>query len=396
MTTRPASPSLFLLGLLPAAVALPACSREDIYGGQTFTQTVAQAYADCNESEIRFLASKQGLQTAFDNCGSNKFAHAVWSPSGRYLYFQLTHGGHILDGEDKTIVTVPTETPVGRAAWLRDDLLAVPLGPAEGSTTSHGRVALLNRSAGTLDELRVPLADLAQLQPWTDDRHLLLTGVDDQGQRLVRVLETATGELSPAFSWLDAIAPEGSVELSPQAGLVGVSGPGPDGAPLGSLRKVEDGAVLAELPGVERVVPHHEGRYVALELDGAAVSPFDMRSWDELSPEARERELARQEKWLEKQPDWVTKEIIPPEIQVLDLQAGARYRITSFWGDRFQWYAPRNYYASFVMFGVEGKQLNKNVALGDLREKLRMLEKGEVPLGIEVVQGGPAGPASGD
>lgn len=379
---------ILLLSLLPGL--LGGCSREDVYGGQTFTQTVAQAYADCNESEIRFLASKQGLQTAFDNCGSNKFAHAVWSPSGRYLYFQLTHGGHILDGEDKTILTVPTETPVARAAWLRDDLLAVPLGPAEGSSTGHGRVALLNRSAGTLNELRVPLQDLALLQPWSDDQHVLLTGVDDQGQRQVRLLDTADGSLAPAFAWLETIHPEGSLELAAEAGLVGISGPAADGRASGRLVKAEDGSVVAELPGVRRVIPHHEGRYVALELDGAPVSPFDMRSWDELSPEARERELARQEKWLEKQPDWVTKEIVPPEVQVLDLQTGGRYRVTSFWGDRVQWYEARNYYVSFVLFGIEGKQLNTNVALGDLREKLRMLDKGETPLGIEVITPGRA------
>jgi hypothetical protein len=75
-------------------------------------------------------------------------------------------------------------------------------------------------------------------------------------------------------------------------------------------------------------------------------------------------------------------------VQILDLQTQALYRWTSFWGDRFQWYAPRNYYASFVMSGIEGKLLNRNVALVDLREKLRMLENGQTPLGVEVLDAG--------
>lgn len=370
----------FLALCLPL-LGLSACSREDLYGGQTFTQTVAQAYADCNESEIRFLASKQGIQTAFDNCGSNKFAAMSWSPNGRWLYFQLTHGGHILDGEDKSILTVPTEMPVAKAAWLGDELLAIPLGPAEGAADDNGRVAILNRTGGTLDEVRLGLRDMRDLQPSSAEGQLLLTGVDGQGSRVVRNVDLKTGDLAPALPWLDSVDVEsGRISLSPKAGLVGVAGP--DGA---RLHKIDDGSVVAELAGAKRMIPHHEGRYVAIEIDGAAVSPFDMRSWDELSPEARERELQRQEKWLEKQPDWVTKEIIPPEVQILDLQTSARYRITSWWGDRFEWYAPRNYYVSFVMFGIEGKQLNRNVGLVDLREKLRMLDKGETPLGMEII-----------
>lgn len=371
--------------LASVLLLLGGCSREDLYGGQTFTQTVAQAYADCSESEITFLAGKQGIQTAFGNCGSNHFAHISWSPSGRHLYFQLTHGGYILDGEDKTINTVPTEMPVHNAAWLREDLLAVPLGPAEGATNTHGRIALFNRSGSTLNELSVPLSELRDLQAGTDESHLLLTGLDDAGARKVVNVDITTGDLAPALPWLDHLdAATGQVEWAPQGDLVSVVGP--EG---GTLYKA-DGTVIMQLPGVKRIIPHPEGRYVALEVDGAPVSPFDMRAWDEQSEESRQRELARQQKWLEQQPDWVTKEIVPPEVQILDLKQGARYRVTSFWGDHFEWYRARDYYCSFVLFGIEGKQLNSNVGLTDLREKLRMLEKGETPLGIEIVEPAPA------
>lgn len=376
------------IAILTALLLLPGCSREEIYGGQTLTQTIAQAYADCNESEIRFLASKQGIQTAFANCGSNRFAHMAWSPNGRWLYFQLTHGGHIMDGEDKTIITVPTELPVASAAWLRDDVLALPLGPAKGSANSHGRIVIFNRTANTLDDLSVPLSEQRDLQRVGEDTKLLLTGIDDSGTRKVIIVDTVTGESTPALPWLQEVdAADGRVVYAHDAGLVGVT----DGAG-GHLYKL-DGTELLSVAGAKRVIPHPEGRYVALELDGAPVSPFDMRSWDELSETARERELARQEKWLEKQPDWVNKEVIPPEVQIVDLQDGKRYRVTSFWGDRFQWYEARNYYASFVLFGIEGKQLNANIGLTNLHERLRMLSKGESPLGMELMEDSPAAPA---
>lgn len=365
-----------------AALLLASCSREEFHGSQTFTQTVEMAYAECSESEIRFLTGKQGIQTAFANCGSNKFAHFRWSPNGLFIYFQLTHGGHIMDGEAKTITTVPTETPVAAAAWMRDDLLVVPMGPAEGATSKNGRLALFNRSTNTLDTINLSLAEVRDLYPGATDQQLVLTGLDEAGVRKVVSVNTTDGQVSVPLPWLTEVdAAVGTLVYEAAAGLVGVAGP--EG---GVLYKV-DGTELGRWPGVKRVVPHHEGRYVALELDGAPVSPFDMRSWDELSEQARQRELARQEEWLKRQPDWVPKEITPPEVQIVDLEKGVRLRVTSFWGDRFQWYRSRNYFASFVMFGVEGKQLNRNVALVDLREKLRMVDKGELPLGLEAIEG---------
>lgn len=367
--------------MTPLLLLLVSCSREGFHGGTTFTQNVEQAYADCSESEIRFLTSKQGIQTAFANCGSNKFAHFTWSPNGRFVYFQLTHGGHVMDGEAKTIATVPTETPIAGAAWVRDDLLAVPVGPAQGATDGKPRLMLYNRGTQTLETLRLALTEPRDLFPAESDENLLLTGLGEAGARRLLAVNLRDGQLSEPYPWLGALPAEARVVVEAKAGLVGVAGP--EG---GVLYRV-DGAELGRWPGVKRVIPHPEGRYVALEVDGAEVSPFDMRSWDELSEEARERELLRQKQWLERQPDWAKKPIIPPEIHIVDLSTGARFRVTAFWGDRFEWYRNRNYYASFVLFGVEGKQLNRNVGLVDLREKLRMVDQGDLPLGLERVEG---------
>ena len=65
------------------------CSRDSMYGGTSLTQSLEDSFEDCNEKEIAFLARKQNIQTAFENCGSNYFNHFRWSPSGLLLYFQL-------------------------------------------------------------------------------------------------------------------------------------------------------------------------------------------------------------------------------------------------------------------------------------------------------------------
>ena len=113
-----------------ALLAFVGCDRDDIYGESTFSQNVAEAYAECNAGEITFLTGKHALNTAFKPCGSNKFAAATFAPDGLLLYFQLTHGGHILVMETGDIETIPTETPVGNATWIRDNYLVIPLGPS--------------------------------------------------------------------------------------------------------------------------------------------------------------------------------------------------------------------------------------------------------------------------
>ena len=148
---------------------------------------------------------------------------------------------------------------------------------------------------------------------------------------------------------------------------------------------MEDGSSIGVFPEVMRAIPHPDGRYVALETLGEAISPFDQRSWNELSPEARERELARRDEWLQRLPDWAPREMKPPEIQILDLETQQRLRITAFNGEHFEWYRPRPYYCSFILWGIESKQLHRNVGLVDIAERLRMVGKGEVPMGVELL-----------
>ena len=66
-----------------------------------------------------------------------------------------------------------------------------------------------------------------------------------------------------------------------------------------------------------------------------------------------------------------------------------RWRFTAFYGDRFQWYTatpdPMRH-ASFVLWGIEEKELNKNVALTDLSERLRYAAGGNLPMGMAIYE----------
>lgn len=373
--------------LMFSVLAVLGCNREDLYSRPSFTENVSEAYADCNESEIRFLTGKHNIQTAFRNCGSNNFIDVSWSPDGARLHFRVTNGSYILNAEDKTIAPVPTEVSTADSTWLHQDLLVMPLIPEEGESTL--RMAMYNLSAGTLNVVALPATQVRDLQPWGDEQTVLLLATTEQDTEFRPYrFDPSTSELTRAFEFLTA--PVERISYAPEVNLLAWSH-----EQTTELMR-DDGTSLRILEDVVRAVPHHEGRYVMLEVIGQPISLFDQRAWNELSPEARERELARQEKFVESLPDWAPREYTPPELHILDTQKDERYRITAFYGDHFAWYRSSNpmarYFTSFMLWGIEGKQLNRNVGLSDMAERLRMIDNGDVPIGFEAHGSAPATP----
>jgi len=361
-----------LLPLVGLAV-LSGCDRDALYSGSSFSDDVYSAYEECNPAEIRYLAGKHNLQTVFENCGANNFGSFAWAPDGVHVYFELPMTAHIMDAEKKTIEPLPTEKPIAEVAWLDVDLLALPLPPEEGK--EHNRLVLYDRSQRQLFATELTLEEPDQLASGGARDHVLMLGTGTDGRTVYRV-SFADGAAVKAFPWLDGAIDTFTYEPTLNRVLLGRGG-------TVTMHDGATGEVLSTWNDATRGSLHPEGRYLALETLGAAISPFDQRAWDESTPEARERELRRQAKWLEKQPDWVPTSVRPPTLDLVDLEQGKRYRITSFYGERFQWYTATNYYASFVLWGIEGKELNTNVALTNLAERLRMAGKGEVPLGLE-------------
>ncbi|MCB9760940.1 MAG: hypothetical protein H6739_13965 [Alphaproteobacteria bacterium] len=368
--------------LLAAALLAPglvACDRDDLYGGSRFSENVYDAYSECSEAEIRFLAGKHNMQMVFDNCGSNNFVNYAWAPDGIQIYFQLPMSAHVMNAEDKTIGTMPTEVPTTGIAWLARDLMVLPLSPAEGA--EQPRLVLFNRVQASIKTLEVPATELHDLYPTGSRDKVYFTALDENHERRVWMADFTNDAVTRAFPWLDDVL--GTRALSnftytPELDIVTWH----DGETV-NVAKGADGERLHTFTDATRAIVHPEGRYIALETMGDPISPFDQRSWDELSDEAREREQRRSQEWLDRQPDWVMKKVEPPVIDIYDGEVDKRFRFTGFYGDRFQWY-PSPYYASFVMWGIEGKELNKNVALTNLHERLRMAAKGDIPLGVEL------------
>ena len=84
-------------------------------------------------------------------------------------------------------------------------------------------------------------------------------------------------------------------------------------------------------------------------------------------------------------------------IDIIDRELDQRWRFTAFYGDRFQWYTaspdPMRH-ASFVLWGIEEKELNKNIALTDLSERLRYAAGGDLPMGMAIYEP-PGAPEAG-
>jgi hypothetical protein len=343
----------------------------------SFSENVGAAFAECNPAEIRFLAGKHNFMTAFEPCGSNNFQHYSWSPNGTHLYFQLTHTGLIMDAEaeDKRTITVPTETPVGPAAWLNTARIAVPVGPAEGETTL--RMAVFDKDQATLLHHAIPgLEQIESLQVGSSPSQLLFTALRD-GKRHIFAMDLDDGTVSEPFPWAAAFEVT-TFTYTPGADAVVIGGEG-----KATLYDAATGSERGTWAPAKRGQLHPAGRWLALEHDGEAVSIFYQRSWDELSEHARARELARAKAFEERLPDWYPKEVNPPTITLVDLQTGTRWMFTGFQGHQFEWYPARDYYASYILWGFEGKELNRNVMLGNLADRMRSMERGEEMLGVQ-------------
>jgi hypothetical protein len=368
-----------------------ACDRDDLYGESSFSQNVALAYAECDAGEIKFLTGKHAINLGFKPCGSNKFAAATWSPDGTLLYFQLTHGGHILVGETGDVETIPTETPVGPATWIRDNYLVIPLAPSgsvefgaseeeahkqAASAQGAWRLALYDRGTSSLELVDLPVTAPRDLQHTGIGTRVAMTAVGEDGVRRAYEFDPLTGETSRILPWW-----EGEVAALHVAGdRVAFK----DGTAI-TIRNSADGTEVASVEGANRVVLHPKGRYAMAEIDGAPISLFVQETWRELDPEREAREKARQEQWVKNLPEWAPREAVPPELHILDLEKQARARITAYYGHQFEWLPREDYWCSMLLWGVEGKQLHSNVGYLNIRERLRMLDGGQEPYGIERV-----------
>ncbi len=363
--------------LLLVALALAACSNDPTR--TSLTENVGEAFAACNAPEIRFMAGKHNFMTAFEPCGSNNFSSYAWSPDGTHLYFALTHGGYVMNAgaDDKATATIPSEAPIAGAVWLSNTRLAFPIGAAEGA--AHPRLVLydLAREGAAAMSMRdlTGITEPRDLHVGERPSELLFTAVQGEKRKIVR-LDLDTGTIDEPFAWASALEVETfTYQRARDTTLIGAGG-------KVTLYEAE-GKADGEWMPAKRGVLHPTGRWLALEHDGEAISIFYQRTWDELSERTRARELARAKEFESRLPAWYPREVQPPTITLVDRLNGERWMFTGFSGDHFAWYEARDYYASLVLWGFEGKEMNRNVLLGNLADRMKSMEKGEEMLGVQ-------------
>lgn len=361
---------------LALALTLAACGRDPTEA--SFSENVGSAFEECNAAEIRFLSAKHNFMLAFEPCGSNNFSAFSWSPAGTHLYFQLSGSHHIMnaDAPTKDTITVPTDPPIAAAAWLDANRLAIPVGPAPDA--SAPRVEVFDHVALTRETY--PLTGLSEprdLQRGLVPSGLWFTALKD-GRRGVFRLDTDQGTIEQPLEWIAALPdPPETFTITPAADAIAIGAAGSV-----SLYRASTGEPLGAWPRATRGSLHPGGQWLALEYVGDPISPFYQRSWDELSDRARTREQARAEAFRETLPEWYPKEVVPPRISLVNRSNGERWDLTGVLGDRFEWYVAADAYASLVLWGYEGKQLNTNVLLGSLGDRLRAIEQGEEMTGL--------------
>lgn len=368
-----------LFGPLPLLLLL-ACGREP--GEASLAQNVGASFAPCNPAEIRFLATKHNVMLAFEPCGNNPFQNFAWSPDGRRLYFEQVLVSQIMDAEapDKAIITVPTQSAIGPAAWLDASRVAIPVGPAAAGQPH--RIVVFDIDQRSLYDHPLPgFTAVHATQRGATPQHLLLLATVD-GERRIHRLDLADGSLDQPFAFLEG--PIDTFTYTPSVDALTV-GRGDEV----TVYVASTGASRGTFAPAIRGSVHPDGRWLALEFEGEPISIFYQRSWDELSERARERELARVRRFEEqfsKRYNFPTK-VRPPTLSFVDLEDGDRYYLDSFYGRFFQWYEPTPFYASVLLWGFEGKEFKANVILGNMADRLRTIERDGTMTGVKPMEG---------
>ncbi|MEZ4316569.1 MAG: hypothetical protein R3F61_03675 [Myxococcota bacterium] len=353
---------------------LASCSCYDPTVG-TLPDNVGAAFAPCQESEIKFLATKHNFQLAFEPCGSNNFVAFEWSPDGRQLYFQLGETGYVMEADSATrqTTTVPTPSPIGSAAWISSTRLALPVGPdaAEGSN----RIAVFDIAQKSVfyRDVAKPRIPIVLRSERPGEVLLVVADGDDAPRHLLR-MDLNDGSTTDAFPWLQDGFDTLTISPAAQSLLVGRENT------VTHYRL--DGSVAGTYTPATRGSLHRDGRWLALEHEGDEISIFYQRAWDDMSEAQRRREAQRAERLSSGLPESYPKTVRPPTLSFVDLNDGARWKLTSVHGSSYQWYEATDYYGSFVFWGFEGKQFKRNVLLGQMGNRLRATEIGRTFMGV--------------
>lgn len=324
---------------------------------------IGATFDDCNAAEVRFLAAKHDLRLAFEPCHRNEVQAFAWSPDGRRLEFGLPGSNHVLQAERETknIVAVPSAPALQGVVWVTPDRVVLARDGAELVVYDPPPVDQPD-AAGAVRAVPVPaLRTIRALLPTARPDAVLALGADDERAGAWEI-SLADGRATPA---LPDLTPGAELTWSPTTGDRVV-------AREGRVDLINaQGEVRGTYAGAERGALSPDGAWLLLEHQTAPPSPFLQRTWEEQRAAGAARAEARAKQYAANAPTWADGGAPAPELSVVDLQSGQRWRITAFGGDHAAWYPAAPGWITFALWGIEGKQLRRNVALVDLLRLVR-------------------------
>ncbi len=340
---------LALFAVLTGCAAEPSADKDEDEE-LSLHDAIKAVYTPCDVAEIKLSTAAKGLKLMFKPCGSNNFFHYGWAPTGTTLYYQTTQGLWILKDTGENY-PLRVGIPGAGSAWLNDDLLAYPEG--------NGRqIGVYTVASHVLQLLEIEQSEPEQLAhgPGADEVLFLAADVPG-GVKDIFLLHANTGATEKAFSWLSGGVESFTYQRATESVCY---------RSLGSTdvvcARAADGKVLRRVKDRKRGVLSVDGRYLVTEGDGKPVANFPDRKPGETIP------------------DYLELETIPPALWILDMDSGEELLWEGIHGSNFQWYEATPYFGSFLLWGLDGKELNGNVTLVDLRNFLE--SKGwQPPLG---------------
>ncbi len=336
---------------------------------EDFADDIKATYAACKGDEIRLLAAKHNLQLVFEPCGSNNFLAYQWSPNGLELFYQTNAGPWLLNGDTGEHRALPVGFPISNAIWFTEDLVAFP----EKGVKSY------NIDVYDVRKNIINITGLQQVSPNTlvngkevdevlylaADREPDSTNPDDVVPQQVWRLAANTGKVEPAFPWMTD--PVEDYTYNRHQDLVAWQIPGGDGV---TVAVGATGEVVHTFPGMERVSISADGRFLAIEGPGEPIPIFHQQTEEDAVAAEESGSTASPEMAV---PKYMPTEVQPPTLWLLDTTTGTRHQLPQVFGYQFQWYEARPYYCSFILWGMENKEFNRNVAFTDVTPILKSL-----------------------
>ena len=262
--------------------------------------------------------------------------------------------------ENKGITALPVTRPTGNAIWLSEGQLILP-----SRQEDEDQPELINvyNAGGFIDSFPSPVKEPRHFQKKVNPDEVYLSGLDYRGNRKIYTLNIPSRSLTRFHFILKPLKNSNTPQtvpfsLSPQMADVGIQ----------VLQ------LLFTLDDIKRAVPHPDGRYIALEVDGTPIIPIEKDVLGSLDPEMQKGKSVDGNK-LKRYPIGCPKRLSPLK-SIISMDNLNRYRMKFFYGEKITWYEAQRYYISFYLRGIETHMINANVGLTDLSIPLYALRQG--------------------